>query len=115
MPVFEKIGNCGFHPQFAHTDNPPTGYRFIRFAPRKQKPAKRRVPSTRQKLRALAGRIMAGIIFLLRLPLGLIKHTFRRGAVRCCRVLWLAVRFFFSCLLAGAGLKAALDKARGAA
>ncbi len=30
LPVFARFGNCGFHPQFGHTDRPPEGYRFIR-------------------------------------------------------------------------------------
>ncbi|MBY0455734.1 MAG: glycosyltransferase, partial [Gemmataceae bacterium] len=30
LPVFKRFGNCGSHPQFAHTDAPPPGYRFAR-------------------------------------------------------------------------------------
>lgn len=30
LPVFRQFGNCGAHPQFAHTDAPPPGYRFVR-------------------------------------------------------------------------------------
>src|SRR5579872_7257468 len=29
LPVFQKFGNCGAHPQFAHTNAPPAGYAFI--------------------------------------------------------------------------------------
>jgi glycosyltransferase involved in cell wall biosynthesis len=32
LPVFKNFGNCGFHPQFAHTESPPSGYRFVRSA-----------------------------------------------------------------------------------
>lgn len=30
LPVFSTFGGCGSHPQFAHIDRPPTGYRFVR-------------------------------------------------------------------------------------
>jgi glycosyltransferase involved in cell wall biosynthesis len=33
LPVFELSGNCGRHPQFKHTNLPPTGYRFSCSAP----------------------------------------------------------------------------------
>ncbi len=33
LPIFEWAGNCGKHPQFAHSATPPTGYRFVRSAP----------------------------------------------------------------------------------
>jgi glycosyltransferase involved in cell wall biosynthesis len=29
LPVFERFGNCGAHPQFGHTDDPPPGYTFV--------------------------------------------------------------------------------------
>ena len=28
LPIYEVSGNCGKHPQFAHADTPPAGYRF---------------------------------------------------------------------------------------
>jgi glycosyltransferase involved in cell wall biosynthesis len=33
LPIFFVSGNCGQHPQFKHTGNPPAGYRFTRSAP----------------------------------------------------------------------------------
>jgi len=30
LPVFRRYGNCGAHPQFNHTELPPTGFRFVR-------------------------------------------------------------------------------------
>ncbi len=30
LPAFRAFGNCGSHPQFAHVDVPPEGYRFVR-------------------------------------------------------------------------------------
>lgn len=40
LPIFECSGNCGRHPQFKHTANPPPGYRFTCSAPfRKHAPS----------------------------------------------------------------------------
>jgi hypothetical protein len=36
LPVFEVSGNCGRHPQFKHTTEPPPGYRFTHSAPPKR-------------------------------------------------------------------------------
>jgi glycosyltransferase involved in cell wall biosynthesis len=33
LPIYETMGNCGRHPQFAHTATPPPGYRFTRSIP----------------------------------------------------------------------------------
>lgn len=33
LPIFAWSGNCGTHPQFTHTGQPPTGYRFTCSAP----------------------------------------------------------------------------------
>ncbi|MFM7149694.1 MAG: hypothetical protein ACKO23_07620, partial [Gemmataceae bacterium] len=33
LPIFEFSGNCGRHPQFAHTQEPPPGYRFTCSSP----------------------------------------------------------------------------------
>jgi glycosyltransferase involved in cell wall biosynthesis len=33
LPPYVRCGNCGKHPQFAHTDFPPPGYYFTRSAP----------------------------------------------------------------------------------
>ncbi|VTR93790.1 Uncharacterized protein OS=Lachnospiraceae bacterium A2 GN=C810_00240 PE=4 SV=1: Glyco_trans_1_4 [Gemmata massiliana] len=38
LPIFSVSGNCGAHPQFKHTGNPPEGYRFTRSAPPAEKP-----------------------------------------------------------------------------
>lgn len=37
LPIFEFSGNCGKHPQFTHTAEPPPGYRFSCSAPAKTK------------------------------------------------------------------------------
>src|SRR5207253_7454535 len=36
LPIFETSGNCGRHPQFKHTAEPPSGYRFTYSAPPQQ-------------------------------------------------------------------------------
>jgi glycosyltransferase involved in cell wall biosynthesis len=33
LPVFKEAGNCGRHPQFKHTADPPPGYRFTVSSP----------------------------------------------------------------------------------
>ncbi len=33
LPVYRSWGNCGQHPQFTHTGEPPPGYHFTRSAP----------------------------------------------------------------------------------
>jgi glycosyltransferase involved in cell wall biosynthesis len=33
LPIYKVSGNCGRHPQFAHTAEPPAGYRFTCSAP----------------------------------------------------------------------------------
>ena len=40
LPVYEFTANCGKHPQFAHTDAPPHGYRFICSHPAPRKSAR---------------------------------------------------------------------------
>jgi hypothetical protein len=44
LPCYQFFGNCGNHPQFAHTEAPPAGYRFVRSDPRSSgvAPARRR-------------------------------------------------------------------------
>lgn len=39
LPVYDVSGNCGKHPQFAHADRPPHGYRFTCSAPPAGRPA----------------------------------------------------------------------------
>src|SRR5262249_41142524 len=37
LPVYEFSGNCGQHPQFSHTADPPRGYRFTCSAPSRKR------------------------------------------------------------------------------
>ncbi|MFO0844800.1 MAG: glycosyltransferase [Gemmataceae bacterium] len=38
LPIFELSSNCGRHPQFAHVNRPPEGYRFSCSAPPPRRP-----------------------------------------------------------------------------
>jgi glycosyltransferase involved in cell wall biosynthesis len=69
LPVYEVSGDCGRHPQFKHTAEPPPGYRFTRSAPPKTYGA----PRWRRRLGELvgrAGRPVVGLWFLVRPLLG---------------------------------------------
>jgi glycosyltransferase involved in cell wall biosynthesis len=37
LPIYERSGDCGRHPQFMHTTEPPPGYRFTCSAPPEQR------------------------------------------------------------------------------
>ena len=56
LPIFSVSGNCGAHPQFKHTGNPPEGYRFTRSAPPGEARVVPPVPSARG-LRARGARL----------------------------------------------------------
>jgi glycosyltransferase involved in cell wall biosynthesis len=82
LPIFEMSGNCGKHPQFTHTAEPPPGYRFTYSAPRKK---------TRRSLwDRTVGRLLQGIGTVLCLAAVLAASI---GA-RVGRVLWMTVRPF---------------------
>jgi glycosyltransferase involved in cell wall biosynthesis len=76
LPVYEFSGNCGRHPQFTHTADPPAGYRFTYSSPPRAKAAPSRWG--RWSAAALAaGRRAAGRAGRLLRPL---LAVFRRGA-----------------------------------
>jgi glycosyltransferase involved in cell wall biosynthesis len=77
-PVFGQFGNCGRHPQFEHTAEPPAGYRFTCSAPATRK----RPPSW---LASQAG-------------------LFLRRAGCAAMGLWLAARSLFGVFWGSAGL-----------
>ncbi len=39
LPIYVPSGNCGRHPQFAHTAEPPSGYHFTCSAPERYRPS----------------------------------------------------------------------------
>jgi glycosyltransferase involved in cell wall biosynthesis len=67
LPVYEIAGNCGRHPQFTHTAEPPPGYRFTYSAP------------PRKRVRGFWQRSV-GLVY--------------QGAKQVVRSLWLSVRPF---------------------
>ncbi|MBN9122100.1 MAG: glycosyltransferase family 4 protein [Planctomycetes bacterium] len=84
LPVFKRFGNCGAHPQFAHTDAPPPGYRFVRSAPESLADE---LPSS---LLTKVGRALGAVV----LSLGMMADTARRqGVLRTFGTLWAFSRF----------------------
>jgi glycosyltransferase involved in cell wall biosynthesis len=55
LPIFKVSGNCGSHPQFKHTGEPPAGYRFTRSVP----PVEYRTSGWALSLRSAFGRLMS--------------------------------------------------------
>ena len=77
LPVYSASGNCGQHPQFQHTGNPPAGYRFTRSAP----PAAHRPPAVKSRV-------------------GRVVHKVGKAA----RAAWLAARVPFTFLMPRSGV-----------
>jgi glycosyltransferase involved in cell wall biosynthesis len=103
VPIFEHAGNCGRHPQFKHTANPPPGYRFTCSAPlqkhgcslwdRKIAPVLHRV-----------GQILRRIPWLLRPLFGVFRRTPGISPRARWRVLAAMVRLIFTLRRRGARL-----------
>jgi glycosyltransferase involved in cell wall biosynthesis len=75
LPIFEFSGNCGAHPQFAHTGDPPPGYRFTRSAV--QKPLRSRAADARAKFRERVGQALGTAWAVVRIPFAFVRP--RRG------------------------------------
>ncbi len=86
LPVFERFGNCGTHPQFAHTRNPPAGYRFVQSRPSQGGASSGRA----SRLAALGRRLWVRVSPVL----SLLRNAVRYGPVPCVRVLAAAARLF---------------------
>ena len=96
LPVFQRFGNCGAHPQFAHTAAPPPGYRFTRST---ALPAE--LPALPKPIRAV-GAVLLSLSVLL--------GTARRcGMWRTLRALWDFARFALTMTRASGRLGAALQ------
>jgi glycosyltransferase involved in cell wall biosynthesis len=84
LPAFQRFGNCGAHPQFAHTEAPPPGYRFVRT----QHDSPADAPATSK----IGRRVGAAW-----LSLWVMANTARRhGVLRTLGTLWLFARFVLS-------------------
>ena len=111
LPVYEWSGNCGSHPQFNHTAEPPPGYCFTCSAPAPApfKPQDARPsPWGRTVGRLLAGlrRVPATVASLARFAVTLVcdaPHVSIRDRLR---LLGALARFAVSLLLRGAGPEA---------
>lgn len=71
LPIFQAWGNCGRHPQFRHTADPPPGYHFTSSAP-----PPRRVRPRRRGLALLGNavcRLVAGLWALVRPLLAVVR------------------------------------------
>ncbi len=89
LPIFAVSGNCGAHPQFKHTGNPPAGYRFTRSAPvgdRSPRPVRgaRAVLAAGGRLRRKLVQTARSAVFVARVPFTFLMP--RRGVTIAARV-----------------------------
>ena len=107
LPIYEFSGNCGRHPQFTHTGNPPTGYRFVRSGPLPHPK-----PSRLAKFMAAVGgklaKTFAAVVSVVRVPLAFFRP--QRGVTISARVrVFVAlVRLLVLLLRKGCNVKASL-------
>ena len=103
LTIFEHAGNCGRHPQFKHTAEPPPGYRFTCSAPwQKMAPSiwEKKLGPLCQRL----GQVARKLPWLLRPVVGGFRRvpgTTMRGRLR---VFAAMVRLFFTLRRGGARL-----------
>lgn len=83
LPVYAISGNCGQHPQFKHTNEPPPGYRFTCSAPPPAKHAPRESRIIRPISR-LIGKVFGAFIMMFRLLIAFVRP--RRGVTIRARV-----------------------------
>lgn len=76
LPIYAVSGNCGAHPQFRHTGDPPAGYRFTRSD---QAPPGKQTFFAKLNARAtgLAIKLVAGVVSTVRLLSAFVRP--RRG------------------------------------
>jgi glycosyltransferase involved in cell wall biosynthesis len=71
LPVYERSGNCGKHPQFTHAGDPPPGYRFTFSGPRPA--AGSSIWARCDRFLKKAGRALRGLGGMLRLPFAFVR------------------------------------------
>jgi glycosyltransferase involved in cell wall biosynthesis len=101
LPVFERAANCGQHPQFTHTAEPPPGYRFTYSAP----PPPRRPSRWLKAMRCLAngvGWLARRLSYAVRPYFGVFRGNAGFSPRARLRVLGAVVRLFFRLVLRGA-------------
>jgi glycosyltransferase involved in cell wall biosynthesis len=102
LPVYEYSGNCGKHPQFSHTAQPPPGYRFTCSAPPRQRPG-----FWQKSTERVFGEVARGLRLLgtvLRPVFGLFRSAPGADIFVRLRLLAAMTRLFFALLWQGAGL-----------
>jgi glycosyltransferase involved in cell wall biosynthesis len=103
VPIFEHSGNCGRHPQFKHTNNPPAGYRFTCSAPlQKHGPTiwNTRIAPFLYRL----GRVLKKLPWLMRPFFGVFRGTAGVSRRARLRVFVAMIRLFFTLRRNGARL-----------
>jgi glycosyltransferase involved in cell wall biosynthesis len=92
LPCFRFFGDCGHHPQFAHTEAPPDGYQFVCSNP---KAVPRAAGRPRGGLLAPALRLLR-IAWLVLRPIGSVLHHAQTiGVWQSLQTLACVVRLFF--------------------
>jgi glycosyltransferase involved in cell wall biosynthesis len=102
LPVYQFSGNCGRHPQFGHTADPPPGYRFTSSAP----PRRRSNSPWPRRAAWILGEVKRGLCFLalgLRPFVGLFRGAPGVSILVRLRLIAVLVRLFFTLLRRGAG------------
>jgi len=103
LTIFEHAGNCGRHPQFKHTADPPPGYRFTCSAP-----LHKVGPSLWQRtlgpLLNRVGRIVQKLPWLMRPFFGAFRGASGVSLRARLRVLAAMIRLFFTLRRGGARL-----------
>jgi glycosyltransferase involved in cell wall biosynthesis len=102
LPIYQAWGNCGRHPQFRHTAEPPPGYRFTSSAPPRREPPLR-APVLTRLVRAVC-RLVAALWAVVR-PLVAVVRPGRGCSLRGrLRVVAAVVRLFVALRRNGARL-----------
>ncbi len=104
LPVYFVSGNCGKHPQFKHTNEPPPGYRFTCSAPPPKKKRWREEGGLAARLGKRVLGLLGAFIMVFRLTIAFIRP--RRGVtIRArFRVFAAMMRLWFTLLWNGCKL-----------
>ncbi len=106
LPVYTRSGDCGRHPQFNHTGEPPPGYRFICSAPPPAPTPRKQGPSLAAKIVGAVGRIPAAFVGMIRTVIGVFRGAPHVPLRQKLRVLTALARFTLTLLRRGASLGA---------
>ncbi|MBA4063033.1 MAG: hypothetical protein C0501_04865 [Isosphaera sp.] len=107
LPVYLVSGNCGQHPQFAHTGEPPPGYRFTHSAPPPRPPSwADRLRDRVARFAITVGRALRSAFYAARVPFTFVLPA--RGVTLAARwhVLAAFVRLLVVLIRRGCGLGA---------